>query len=94
MSELYQRMENKISKMALFTQISQLGSPTKTHPVNLFCEIGNGTTIIYISKDFGKWSIDWSHGETDVRIWMKHLKRLKTQKEVFEAIEMILRKEI
>ena len=92
-TELYQRIGNKIRAMGNFIDIHNCGSPTKNWPVNLYCETSDGI-IIYVAKINGEWSVDYSYGETDMRSNMHTRFGMRTQREMFDVVNKILRREL
>lgn len=92
-TELYQRIAIKIWNMGPFEDIHNCGSPTKNWPVNLCCETSDGI-IIYVAKINGEWSVDYSYGETDMRSNMDTRFGMRTQREMFEVVNKILRREL
>lgn len=92
-TELYQRIALKISTMSNFIDIHNCGAPTKNWPVNLYCETIDGI-IIYVAQINKEWSVDYSYGETDMRSNMDTRSGMRTQREMFEVVNKILRREL
>jgi len=92
-TELYQRIGNKICAMGNFIDIHNCGSPTKNWPVNLRCETIDGI-IIYVAQINKEWSVDYSYGETSMRSNMDTRSGMRTQREMFKVVNRILRREL
>lgn len=92
----YNKVAEKIRKMGCFCDIHQCGSPSENHPVNLYfllCEaycIGYG---FYVAYSFGNWSIDYTlNPAVKMRTQMKHIAGIKTDKEMYQRVDDILKK--
>ncbi len=70
----YQSVALKIGKMDLFSDIHNCGAPTKTMPVNLYCETAKGKRFyvccdMYERADM-RWSVNWTN-DPDERVRAK-----------------------
>lgn len=92
----YKKYAKKISEMGKFGNITQCGEPNRFHEVDLkfqLCEPYVIGYFFYVSYSFGKWSIDYTlKSFEDVRINMKHIEKIKTDREMYEKVEKVINK--
>jgi hypothetical protein len=93
--ERYQRISEKLCKLACFVDVHQCGYPSRYYPVNLYARAANGVGL-YIGQGFGRKTTDWSieytyNPKLNTRSDMNSISGIRTQKEMLQVVASILR---
>ena len=97
--ERYMRIAFEVQTLApaKFVDIHNCGYPDKRFPVNLCCEMLDGTTI-YIGQGFGGrnvWSVDFSYDPNmKTRSKMKSINGIRTERSMLEIVQAIIERKI
>ena len=90
----YNRIAQKVGKMASFCDIYNCGCPTEHNPVNLYfqmCEpyiIGIG---FYVSYDWGEGSVDYTlNPDIKMRSDMERVRGIKTEQEMYAIVSSVI----
>lgn len=87
------RISNKIRKLGNFSEVSQLGTPTPYHPVNLIFVVSEAYVIGYtffVSYN-GTWRLEYTLDPTQrVRVCMNKISGIKTERELLEKVSWLL----
>lgn len=90
----YNRIAQKVGKMASFCDIHFCGCPTEHNPVNLYfqmCEpyiIGIG---FYVSYDWGEWSVDYTlNPEIKMRADMVHVRGIESDRRMYAVVAKVI----
>lgn len=93
----YKEIGRKLSKIALLSEISQCGTPTKYFPVDLKIQIREPYIIGYdfyvaYNASAKTWVIDYSFDSPFIcRAEMQHIRDIKTDKEMYENVSYIIK---
>ena len=90
----YQKVADKIRKMATFCDIHQCGWPSEHFQVNLCCQLCEAYVIgytFYVAYSWGKWSIDYTlDNSITMRADMQSIRGIKTDKEMYAKVQEVI----